>query len=275
MFPCQSHFLDSTFILVNPWSFAMVSESGHNRWHIWTRHLQGLTGIIVFSLKVGRVFGMKPLLSVLRCPPSLPLSSSFSSLFRWHFSAFHTPCCASLAVPVLSSQWVFYLPLLCHHLFLSLSLFLSAFLSPLSLSLSALPHRPFYSLSSFLSPLDLSYFFFFLYLFLTLCCRFFFLCLFFSYLHPSFFLAFLIPYDGIICQLVSAYPWPQHISIFSSSVFALHIQIHTSLTLYYSLLWKSIDFCMSAVPDIPIFIFPYASPSLPHYLISTIAFNPL
>lgn len=35
-----------------------------------------------------------------------PLSPIFLFLFRWCFSAFHTPCCALLAEPVLSSQWV-------------------------------------------------------------------------------------------------------------------------------------------------------------------------
>lgn len=87
---------------------------------------------------------MKPSLSVLLCPPSLYSHPPFSDIFL----AFHAPRCASLAVPA-----SFYLPLLCCHLFVFLSLsLLPYYLFPsVCLIMSSLPLCPsvFLHLSSF------------------------------------------------------------------------------------------------------------------------------
>lgn len=111
-------------------------------------------------------------------------------------------------------------------------------------SLSALPRHPFLftpsvllpaasgSLLLFLSFLNFCYFSLFVAVSSVFC-----------YLHPSFSVAFLMPYDGFVCQLASANPWPQYTTIFPSPVSALqtslvHLRaasLHTD-SLYYSAL---------------------------------------
>lgn len=221
------------------------------------------TGVLVFSLKVVRVLDWEPLSLSPPCSvlPShtillLPFSADIFQLSilpavpRWLCQ-----CCppSEFLSPSSPPPSVFSL---CPSPSLP-SYRLSLFFFSLCLLYLAIP---FYSLhlSSFLPPLDRFYFFSFFFqllLFLSPCCRLF--CL---LLPPSLFLCclFFMPYDGFVCQLVSANPWPQYTTIFSSSVSALQTSLvhlhaaslHTGL-LYYGALWKPIDIPMSAIPDIP------------------------
>lgn len=101
-------------------------------------------------------------------------------------------------------------------------------------SLSALPRHPFLftpsvllpaasgSLLLFLSFLNFCYFSLFVAVSSVFC-----------YLHPSFSIAFLMPYDGFVCQLASANPWPQYTTIFPSPVSALQTSlVHLHYTHY-------------------------------------------
>lgn len=149
------------------------------------------------------------------CPP-LPSLLIILLPCCWHFSAFHTPCCASLAMPVLSSHWV------------SICLFSATIcFSPLPLCCLSLPPCLLYlSVPSFLSiclyfssPLDCLYSNFSLvsqHFFGSLALGFLSLCVMLLPCIPLFSLVFFIPCDQFLCQLVFANPWPQCSSIFSS-----------------------------------------------------------
>lgn len=166
----------------------------------------------MFSLKVGAALDENP-----RCLSCFALTSYHPPPFLLTFFSFSYSllCLAGYASVVIPLS--FYLPLLCHHLFLSSA----SLLSPCS-SLLAFPLCPLFSLHLSLffitSGLSVLYFFFGLstFFFGSLVLGFLSLCVMLLPCIPLFSLVLFIPCDQFLCQLVFANPWPQCSSIFSS-----------------------------------------------------------